>query len=169
MFAKGSSGSVPPESWQPSMLNSASTKAWTKLISLGLWRNQFHGPLPALPYAQMTDCYLYDGFGTEFNFFDCPFPAGVVGKCYKSTNPGADGRAVLITNDDCQITCTGSSLKLPQPQCDAWVKFYDALNGDFWSRDGKHLCRGTRRDPCSCVGCNAIAVCDPTNSTVVAM
>jgi hypothetical protein len=147
----------------------ASAKAWTKLFTLDLWRNKFHGPLPALPYAQLTHCYLYNPWDSQFNFFDCPFPEGVVGKCYKSTSPGNGWRYALITENDCQLTCTGSSVNLPQLQCDAWVKFYDALNGDFWSRAGKELCRGTRRDPCACAGYWGDAVCDQTRTKVVTM
>jgi hypothetical protein len=70
-----------------------------------------------------------------------------------------------------QQTCTGSSTKLPQAQCEAWGDVYDAANGDRWS-----CCNGMKTDPCSCMGwdwnynasdpATFYPHCDTTNSTV---
>ena len=41
--------------------------------------------------------------------------------------------------------CTGSSTKLPQVQCTAWINFYDDTTGTGWTN-----CHQRRTDPCTC-------------------
>ena len=122
-----------------------SAKAWTKLKILTVANGKFVGALPALNYTQMSSCGLFDDVdGGPTNQFDCPFPAGALDNCQAVIGPGL---LRPITNYDCQNTCTGSSVNLLQPQCDAWVNFYDALGGPNWVR-----CNTSRTDPCSCHG-----------------
>lgn len=60
---------------------------------------------------------------------------------------------VLITNHDessamvakDRPVCTGASWGLDVSECDAWVEFYDTLNGPNWKE-----CSEYRLDPCAC-------------------
>jgi hypothetical protein len=64
--------------------------------------------------------------------------------------------------------CTGSSTNLPLDQCDAWIKFYDALTGDGWISSGGDACKGLRTDPCACKGVHGkTSVCNNDGTTVV--
>jgi hypothetical protein len=113
----------------------ATARMWTKLAFFFVYGNRFSGgPLPVLQWEQMVaqNCLLFTAPKT--NSFNCPFSAGVLANC-------------RVTSADCSQACTGSSTQLPQDQCDAWKDFYDALNGDGWT-----TCKGTRTDPCSCLG-----------------
>eukprot|EP00467_Chlorarachnion_reptans_P008387 CAMPEP_0114538244 /NCGR_PEP_ID=MMETSP0109-20121206/30029_1 /TAXON_ID=29199 /ORGANISM="Chlorarachnion reptans, Strain CCCM449" /LENGTH=467 /DNA_ID=CAMNT_0001722229 /DNA_START=49 /DNA_END=1450 /DNA_ORIENTATION=- len=47
--------------------------------------------------------------------------------------------------------CVGESLGLDVGDCNAWVDFYDALNGPGWPHDAS-LCPNLRLDPCGCKG-----------------
>ena len=73
----------------------------------------------------------------------------------------ADATAIFAS------TCTGTSTKLPAAQCAAWVDFHVATGGNAWAQ-----CVGAKTDPCSCIpryDFGDIAVCDPTNTTVLKM
>ena len=64
--------------------------------------------------------------------------------------------------------CTGSSTNLPLDQCDAWIKFYDALTGDGWISSAGDACKGLRTDPCACKGVHGkTSVCNNDGTTVV--
>jgi len=76
--------------------------------------------------------------------------------------------------------CTGSSTKLPQVQCTAWINFYDGTAGDGWkatysSTYSDPVCPGTRTDPCACKpggnypGSGTHPVCNSAGTTVVTM
>ena len=56
--------------------------------------------------------------------------------------------------------CTGSSVKLEEPQCAGWIAFHDATGGKSW-----RVCSGARTDPCSCAP-GGVRICD-LNGTVV--
>jgi hypothetical protein len=61
--------------------------------------------------------------------------------------------------------CTGSSTKLAQVQCTAWIMLFDALKGDEWT-----VCKDARTDPCACTGVKGdMPVCNPGGTTVVNM
>ena len=137
-----------------------SAKAWTKLKILTVANGKFVGALPALNFTQMSNCGLFDDVdGGPTNQFDCPFPAGALDNCQAYIGPGL---LRPITNYDCKNTCTGSSVNLLQPQCDAWVNFYDALGGLNWA-----VCAGSRTDPCSCnAGQNQAISCSSDGTAV---
>jgi hypothetical protein len=75
-------------------------------------------------------------------------------------------------NTQPKSNCTGTSTQLPQPQCDAWGDFYDALGGEGWK-----VCTGTKYDPCSCStgqkGCptsdDPCPVCNTARTKVINM
>jgi hypothetical protein len=162
-----------------------SLSAWKKLGNLQVYGNQFSGgPLPELPFAYMagvSGCALFDSPPT--NQFTCPWPAGAVAACHvtdadcskyscdEETFQCVESRDGTLTANNCSDscvgkTCTGNSTKLPQAQCDAWVDFYDATNGDKWTG---HAAACTQDDPCSCFGedvDNSFPVCDATRMTV---
>ena len=66
----------------------------------------------------------------------------------------------------CTATCTGSSVGLPQAQCDAWGDMYVAMGGQAWTS-----CSDLKTDPCACRGHHGNQgsidpVCDAANTTV---
>jgi hypothetical protein len=79
--------------------------------------------------------------------------------------------AALVTSVASTNMCTGSSVNLPQAQCEAWIAFYNSTNGDKWiPRRPAVAC--TRTDPCSCKPSgdgSLYSVCDPTGTTVKTM
>jgi hypothetical protein len=76
--------------------------------------------------------------------------------------------AALVTAAASTNMCTGSSVNLPQAQCEAWIAFYNSTNGDKWiPQGGAAAC--TRTDPCSCMTDEQYPSCDPTGTTVLNM
>ena len=66
---------------------------------------------------------------------------------------------------DAATTCTGSSAKLAQAECDAWGDFYDEATGKEWTK-----CSDARTDPCSCKGKDGTRpVCTPDGTSVATM
>ena len=65
---------------------------------------------------------------------------------------------------DAATTCTGSSTKLAQAECDAWGDFYDEATGKEWT-----TCSDARTDPCSCKGTDGAPVCATDNTSVETM
>ena len=66
---------------------------------------------------------------------------------------------------DAATTCTGSSAKLAQAECDAWGDFYDDAGGTGWT-----TCSAARTDPCSCKGTtDKNPVCTPDGTSVATM
>ena len=77
--------------------------------------------------------------------------------------------AILLASSCGATSCTGNSTKLPAAQCEAWIAFYDATNGDKWTGPAAAC---TRADPCSCFGSHgdqSYPVCDPAGTTVLNM
>ena len=157
----------------------STTTAWTKLVALDVGANKFTGALPSLPFETMSGCFLL-GISTPYaNAFDCPWPAGAVAKCSKYIgDSGGHLISAPITNYDCQNTCTGSSVNLSQPQCDAWVNFYDALGGPGWKvtdpsspKHNQPVCSDARTDPCSCQNNygSPTSVCNDAGTAVTRM
>ena len=151
----------------------ASVSDWSMIKTFLVHHNALSGLLPALPFAQMTasGCGLLDNARGGSNLWSCPWPAGATDKCMKSIASGTHW--VNITNADCD-KCVGSSSKLPIDQCLAWMDFFDATGGHSWTYyiTGQPFCRGTRADPCSCMGndgTKAKAVCNVDNTTITMM
>jgi hypothetical protein len=152
----------------------SSAKAWTKLSYFNIVNTQFAGgPLPALNYAQMSFCRIFFSDSCNGNVFSssfsCPMPPGVTDNCRSLCDGGR--QSFPITTSNCQNTCNSASTNLPQAQCDAWVNFYDATNGDKWiPKGGAAAC--TRTDPCSCKpsdGGSTFPVCNAADTTVEKM
>ena len=84
-------------------------ESWKGLRTFNVAHNNFSGPLPALPFADMAECLLFNHVDNGTNSFDCPFPDGVVGKCYKTVTCNkadigcnSDGKKLVhVTSEDC--------------------------------------------------------------------
>lgn len=78
----------------------ASMAQWKNLNYLSTYANQFSpGALPALPFASMTTCELFDHPDGGANAFSCPWPVGAKSVCRNMTDRFQDSR--YITDDDC--------------------------------------------------------------------
>jgi hypothetical protein len=82
-------------------------------------------------------------------------PAGV----RASVEHGSGNSSLVMDGGGANATrpasaCTGKSVNLLQPQCEAWGDIFDATGGLTWIRSGTSC---TKADPCSCGGitCNA--------------
>ena len=83
----------------------STTARWQALTYFDLSDNHLSGapgalgssPLPALPFATMTNCALFLGSGT--NRFACPWPAGAKEICTKYSTSAANW--VPVTDADC--------------------------------------------------------------------
>ena len=138
----------------------AAMSRWNSIEHFLVYANLLSGgPLPALPFERNNvECVLLDhdrefpynsGGARGQNSFQCPLPVGAT-LCFRVTDSGAK---VPITTSDCTHACTGASTNLAQPECDAWVIFFDALGGPNWTDEqGQPVCSGSRKDPCSCMG-----------------
>jgi hypothetical protein len=124
-----------------------------KLTFFWLGANQLTGIIPDLPFSQYNSSSMGTGAGCSLglNHFVCPIPPGAVAHCLvQNCVPRAS-------------TCTGTSMLLPQDQCDAWKDFYDDSSGRGWLH-----CRETRTDPCLCEGyAGQHRVCSAGGTTVL--
>ena len=79
----------------------ASMAKWKKLKQVAVEDgNSFSGPLPALDFASMTQCWLYpEKFVQGFGGFDCPLPKDAVKYCRKGD--GMHETGIPIDQADC--------------------------------------------------------------------
>ena len=64
----------------------------------------------------------------------------------KLTNCGMDAPQMAAVKGSSVGLCTGSSAALPEAECAAWQRVFDAAGGPGWDN-----CASDRDDPCSCV------------------
>jgi Leucine-rich repeat (LRR) protein len=105
----------------------------TDVTQLALHDNRMTGLVPNLDFSQYVGtgnfCNIENRI-TRTNHFQCPLP---------------------LNSEQCQggpptcSNCIGSSAGLVPSECDAWIAFYDGLNGPKWGN-----CSSNRLDPCSC-------------------